>query len=287
MQTISGIHISPQWDSLKMDKFSGTVMVIGSSDSGKSTFVQWLVERLSRHHGRIGWIDGDIGQSILGVPTTMNLAVMDEPPVQLPRPQFTFFIGSNSPRDHMLPTLVGLKRLHDKGVSQGANVVVVDTTGFVTEQSGGGHLKHWKIELLQPNNIIALQKEGELDHIIGPLKRYSPHKLHILPVAEAVQTRPLERRASRRRYLFRHYFQSATKQTVPYSTLPVYGIRYSDRFSLMAFQGVEGFCLALGVVVNFTQDIMEILTPLSDLSKVKSIRFGSLRIDPVTGVEIY
>jgi polynucleotide 5'-hydroxyl-kinase GRC3/NOL9 len=262
-------------------------MVVGSSDSGKSTFVQWLLGRLSRHHGRIGWIDGDIGQSTLGVPTTMNLAVIDEPPVQLPRPQFTFFVGSNSPRDHMLPTLVGLKRLHDKAVSQGTNVVVIDTTGFVREESGGGYLKHWKIELLQPSNIIALQKERELDHIISPLKRCSPHKLHILPVAKAVRTRPLERRASRRRSVFYHYFRSVTKQTIRYSTLPVYGSKHSNKFSLTAFQDGEGFCLGLGVVLTFAEDIMEILTPLSDLSKVESLRIGSLRVDPATGIEIY
>jgi polynucleotide 5'-kinase involved in rRNA processing len=55
----------------------------------------------------------------------------------------------------------------------------------------------------------------------------------------------------------------------------------------MAFQDGEGFCLALGLLVGLTADIMEILTPLSDLSKVKSLRFGSMRVDPVTGVEIY
>jgi len=287
MKVISGIHIPPQWYTLKTDKISGTVMVVGSSDSGKSTFVQWLVGRLSRHHRRIGWIDGDIGQTTLGIPTTMNLALIDEPPEQLPRPQFTFFVGSNSPRAHMLPTLVGLQRLRDKGVSQGATVVVIDTTGFVSERFGGRHLKHWKIELLQPSNIIALQKEGELDHIIGPLKRYSRHNLHILPVAEAVRSRPPERRASRRRTLFRRYFQSVTKQTVQYSTLPVCGLEHADRLSLTALQDGEGFCLALGVVVTITEDIMEIMTPLSDLSRVKSLRLGSLRVDPATGVEVY
>lgn len=287
MQEISGIYVPPQWDTLKMDKFSGTVMVLGSSDSGKSTFVQWVVTHLIRHHRPIGWIDGDIGQSTLGVPATMNLAVIDEPPLQLPRPQFTFFVGSNSPRDHMLPTLVGLKRLQDKGVSQGADVVVIDTTGLVTEESGGANLKHWEIELLQPENIIALQKERELDHIVGPLKRHSNRNVHILPVTEAVRTRPPESRASRRRSQFRHYFACVKKQTIRYSAFSVYGLKHCDPFSLAAFQDEEGFCLALGVVVHFTEEIMEILTPLSDLSRVNSIELGSLRVDPATGIEIY
>ena len=287
MQESPGIHIPPQWDALKMDEFSGTVMVLGSSDSGKSTFVHWLIKCLIRNHKRIGWIDGDMGQSNLGVPTTMSLAVIDESPLQLPRPQFTFFVGSNSPRNHMLPTLVGLKRLQDKGLSQGADVVVIDTTGLVTEESGGANLKHWKIELLQPENIIALQKERELDHIVGPLKRHSNHKVHILPVSEAVRTRPPESRTSGRHSRFRHYFASVKKQNIRYSAFPVFDLRHCDPFSLAAFQDEEGFCLALGVVVHFSEESMEILTPLSDLSRVNSLRLGSLRVDPATGIEIY
>jgi polynucleotide 5'-kinase involved in rRNA processing len=47
-----------------------------------------------------------------------------------------------------------------------------------------------------------------------------------------------------------------------------------------------GFALALGVVLSISSKTIEILTPLSDLSNVASLRFGSLRIDPLTGKEI-
>ena len=286
MKTISDIHIPFQWQAIEIEKLSGTVMVMGSSDSGKSTFAQWLVNSLCRHHERIGWIDGDIGQTTLGIPTTMNLAIVDKPSERLPQPEATFFVGTTSPRNHMLPTLVGLLRLKDRAVSGGATAVVIDTTGFVTRQSGGRYLKHWKIKMLQPGTLFALQRGDEMEHMLRPLKKDSSHHLHVLPVAETVRSRSSERRASHRRTLFRRYFQSATRQIIHYSDLPVYWADTAGRFSLIALQDREGFCLALGVLLKMREDIMEIVTPLSDVSLIESICIGSLHLDPATGIEI-
>jgi polynucleotide 5'-hydroxyl-kinase GRC3/NOL9 len=286
MKTISDIHIPPQWQAIEIDKLSGTVMVMGSSDSGKSTFVQWLVNSLCRHHERIGWLDGDIGQTTLGIPTTMNLAILDKPSERLPQPEATFFVGNTSPRDHMLPTLIGLLRLRDRAVSGGATTVIIDTTGFITRQSGGRYLKHWKIKVLRPGTLFALQRGDEMEHVLRPLKKDSSHHLYVLPVAETVRSRSSERRASHRRTLFRRYFQSATRQIIHYSDLPVYWADTAGRFSLIALQDREGYCLALGILLKKREGIMEIVTPLSDLGMVESLCIGSLHIDPATGIEL-
>jgi polynucleotide 5'-kinase involved in rRNA processing len=286
MKMSSDIHIPLQWQAIEIEKLSGTLMVMGSSDSGKSTFAQWLVNSLCRHHDRVGWIDGDIGQATLGIPTTMNLATVDKASKRLPQPEATFFVGNTSPRDHMLPTLVGLLRLRDRAVSLGATVVIIDTTGFVTRQTGGRYLKYWKIKVLCPEVIFALQRGDEMDHILRPLKKDSSHHLHVLPVAETVRSRSSERRASHRRTLFRRYFQSATTQIIHYSDRPVYWADIAGRFSLIALQDREGFCLALGVLLKMSEDIMEIVTPLSNVSKVESLCIGSLHLDPATGIEI-
>lgn len=274
------------WGDIDTGRISGTVIVIGASDRGKSTLVRWLVERLCQNHERVGWLDGDIGQATLGVPSTMNLAVINNAPTQLPRPHATFFVGSTSPKGHMLPTLVGVQRLRERALADGATAVVVDTTGMVTEEAGGRALKHWKIELLRPATVIALQRGYELKHILAPLKRDRRLTLHIFPPAKAVRTRSTEQRASRRSLLFRHYFRSAIKQAVRYTGLAVYGLERADRRSLVAFQDGEGFALALGVVLSIRREVLEVLTPLSDMTKVASLRLGALRINPVTGEEV-
>jgi polynucleotide 5'-hydroxyl-kinase GRC3/NOL9 len=284
-KTSLAIHVPPQWQTIDLKRISGTVMIIGASDSGKSTLARWLAGRLCRTHERVGWLDADIGQSTLGLPTTMNLAVVNRASLQCPVPRAAFFVGAVSSRGHMLPTVVGVQRLREQALASGATAIVIDTNGLVSETAGGGALKHWKIELLRPETIIALQHETELEHILIPLRHDRRFALSILPPAQAVRPRSVEQRTKRRCRLFRDYFQAATMQTFRYSDLAVYNLERAARLSLMAFQDEEGFTLALGVLMSIRGPMMEVLTTLSDRTRVASLRFGSLRLDPATGAE--
>jgi polynucleotide 5'-hydroxyl-kinase GRC3/NOL9 len=151
------IFIPTAWETLEPERLTGTILVIGASDRGKSTLVRWLVEKLLRRQPKVGWLDGDIGQSTLGVPSTMNLAVLQQFDRNPPQSQGAFFVGATSPRGHMLPTLVGVELLKELALKKGAAAVVIDTTGLVAEDAGGGALKQWKIELLRPGTVLALQ----------------------------------------------------------------------------------------------------------------------------------
>jgi polynucleotide 5'-hydroxyl-kinase GRC3/NOL9 len=264
---------------------SGTLLVIGASDRGKSTLVRWLVEKLIRRHQKVGWLDGDIGQSTLGVPSTMNLAV-PERLAENPPPRETFFVGAVSPRGHMLPTLVGLELLKELAVNEGAAAVVVDTTGLVAQETGGAALKLWKIELLRPSAVIALQRNGELEHILAPLRRERRFALYELPVAAGVAARSAEERAKRRRRLFRRYFEESRPLRVGLEAVPVYGAETFRVGRLLSFQDDRGLTLALGTVAAQGGEGLEILTPLADLSAVAGLRLGSILLDPATGEEL-
>ncbi len=37
------LEVPPQWKQLDLEQMAGTIVVIGQTDSGKSTFVRWLV----------------------------------------------------------------------------------------------------------------------------------------------------------------------------------------------------------------------------------------------------
>lgn len=266
---------------------TGTVIVIGQADSGKSTFVRWLVDQLCRQQRRVGWLDADVGQSTLGVPTTMNLAVLDEPlGERLPRSQATFFVGATSPRGHMLPVIVGTHKLQRQARRMGAEVIVVDTTGLVAQEAGGGALKHWKIALLAPKTIIAIQRYGELAHILTPLVREPRLEVHILPVANAVNRKPIEMRIDRRRQRFRRYFASATQLSIDYTRLPVYGLEQAGPHRLVALQDARGFVIALGIILGMSAREFALLTPARDADRVASLRIGSLRLNPATGEEL-
>jgi polynucleotide 5'-hydroxyl-kinase GRC3/NOL9 len=159
-ETGSGwIKVPAGWAALEPERLAGTILVIGATDRGKSTLVRWLTERLFERHHRVGWLDGDIGQSALGVPSTMSLALLDAAPEGLPRPRKSFFVGAVSPRGHMLPLLVGAQRLRQQATAAGVTALVVDTTGLVAAEAGGGALRR-KIELLQPQTVIACRRSG-------------------------------------------------------------------------------------------------------------------------------
>ena len=282
----SEFKVPNQWHAINTEQLSGTTIVIGPPDSGKSTLVQWLVKRLSQTYPVVGWLDGDIGQTTLGVPTTMNLALLEGTKDQVLRLLATIFVGSTSPRGHMDALLDGLHRLQKLALVTSTAAMVVDTTGMIDEHSGGNILKKKKIELLQPRTIIALQRQQELEHIITPLQTEQRCNVYVVNPCEAVVRKSPEKRTQRRRIRFHRYFQSAIQHPIQHDALPVFGQTRPAKMSLMAFQDKMGFALALGVVLSISAESMEILTPLPDLSNVAGLRFGALRLDPLTGNEI-
>jgi polynucleotide 5'-hydroxyl-kinase GRC3/NOL9 len=284
--SVESVQVPAEWRELDVEDLSGTIMVIGDSNSGKSTFTRWLVAHLCRFHDRVGWLDGDMGQTTLGVPTTLNLAVVSDWNGPLPKPDAAFFVGSTSPKRHMLPTLVGIQLLREQALVQGATAVVVDTTGLVAPEAGGGALKEWKIAMLRPTTIIALQRERELEHILAPLRRETRVALHSFPVVDAVRPRSPEGRAKRRRTLFLDYFSEALSKRIPIGDLPVYGLENLCPKRLVSFQDREDLSLALGVIRSVSAGVLEIFTPLRQTNEVASIRVGDLRLDPDSGEEL-
>ena len=281
----SYFKVPNQWNEINVEQLTGTIMVIGRPDSGKSTMVHWLFKRLCQVHPRIGWLDGDIGQTTLGVPTTINLALFERIRDRLPHHVASIFIGSTSPRSHISPLLDGLQRLQKLALAANTAALVVDTTGMIDQHADGYVLKRKKIELLQPNTVIALQCELELEHIITPLRMEQSCHIYVFDASEFVVRKSPEKRARRRRNRFHRYFKSTIQHQIQHDALPVFGPTPVNN-SLMAFQDKMGFALALGVVRSMSSETMEIMTPLSDLSHVASLRFGALRIDPYTGEEI-
>ncbi len=286
----TSIHIPPEWQRLDPALLKGTVMVIGKSDTGKTTLARYLFHELCRHYGQVGFLDCDVGQSTLGLPTTMTMAlsITAEEANSPPRGEsFSYFIGSTSPRGHMLPTVVGAHKLQMKAQEMGAEAIVVDTTGLVDRAAGGGVLKHWKIELLQPLALVSLARGSELEHILWPWRRDRRVRVHELRVSKHVQERDRETRVRYREKRFGNYFSEAGNLKVSLRNTVVFGIEEMSRGRVLAFQDEEGFALALGVAQGYERSLQTLVvrTPLASMEGVSSIRFGTLRLDPATGQE--
>jgi polynucleotide 5'-hydroxyl-kinase GRC3/NOL9 len=257
-------------------------MIIGASDTGKSTLARYLFQQSCARGIRAAYLDADVGQGVLGPPTTMTVALASRPDDDRfpPRgPRATFFVGANTPRGHMLPTVIGALRLQDKASALGAEAILVDTTGLVERREGGKALKQWKIELLAPTVVVGLQRHRELEPILWPLRLDGRVRSIDLPVSPLVVERSRETRIAWRRRRWACYLEGAPSHSVSLRHTAIYDLDRLAVGTVLAFQDAEGFVLGLGVVeqLDRLEGTAMVRSPLSSLQQAESVRLGATR----------
>jgi len=211
------------------------VMFIGDVDSGKTTALTFVANELINLGYRVGIVDSDLGQKGILPPATVSLGIVEEnfPSLSAVEPYMHYFIGITTPAQYIGETVVGVKRLVDVARSM-ADVVLIDTTGFVT--GPGFDLKRLKIEAVRPDLVVFIQSTGEREHSIEELMAVSS------PLAEAVllkrseRVRPYshEERRAIRAAKWRTYFSGSSPVLVDLSTLRVSGTSMFSGRSLTA-----------------------------------------------------
>jgi polynucleotide 5'-hydroxyl-kinase GRC3/NOL9 len=162
--------LTPEWEAaLHRAAEAPVVMVIGESDTGKTTFVTALANAAVARGLSVGIVDADLGQSEVGPPTTVGLG---RPRSRLSRPADAEilaleFVGVTSPARNVLGTLVATRRLVDRARAAALDRVIVDTSGLVAGGLGRA-LKQAKIELVAPEIVVCLERAGECAGIVGP-----------------------------------------------------------------------------------------------------------------------
>ncbi|MFB0526718.1 MAG: Clp1/GlmU family protein [bacterium] len=182
------------------------VLILGQTDTGKTFFCSYLANRLLAQGLKAGILDCDTGQSDIGPPGTIGLAVL---PGQIifpgeVEPTALYFTGSNSPAFHFMPSLVGLKRLVDQGLTL-ADILIIDTPGWVQGEKARA-LHRSEIEMLSPDVIILLQRSDELEHLV---KSYPREKIVRIPVTKGPSPRNHEERKVLREAMYKKYLKQA------------------------------------------------------------------------------
>jgi len=277
-----------------LEKERGIAIIIGATDTGKTTLANFLILNLCRRGLKVALVDADIGQSTLGPPGTIGFAVFKSDPdweVVLSPPEI-FLVGSTTPEGHFPLFLKGVKRMVEKARSYGTEVILVDTTGFVLGEAGK-ELKRRKIDLISPRFILALQKSDEMEHILDLYQENPLCKILRLPLSEKVRPRSMEERRIYRTNRFQDYFKYATTHELAIDevqieeevldpngeTLPLdWSLRINGL--LIGLKDNNDDALALGLIRNYFEEkrLLRILTPLQDIQKVKTIQLSSLKI---------
>lgn len=194
----------------------GVVLVIGAVDTGKTTFCLQLANAGVRAGLVTAVVDSDVGQSEIGPPGTIGMAILQEP-VELLRdlsPKRIYFVGYTSPVNHQTEVVAGVKRMTEEALARGAQLVVVDTSGLV-RGAIGRNLKMSKVQALIPRHIAGIRKGNELDPLIAEYSKLDKIKVYSVPSSPLARRKPQDYRSRRRRAMFFEEFHKAERHIIP------------------------------------------------------------------------
>jgi polynucleotide 5'-hydroxyl-kinase GRC3/NOL9 len=279
-------------------KGKAKIFVLGAVDTGKSYLCSYLVKQLCKNGKSAALIDTDPGQSLLGPPATVAMALFRETrdrehyrgifqrPDSITTAQVLSmgFVGSISPAGNFLQVLVGLKKLIDKAVSYSVPSIIINTSGLIS-QPGGREFKFQKIDMVAPSHLIAVQRTRELEPIVKNFAKRPSISLTRLKISPAVRRKTPAERISYRKRLFDQYFQDATPLCLSLFSFGLHGrvpdLRFFTQWEdmVIALCDEKNFALALARIENFSEGIIQCITPLKDKKKIKSIQFGTFYLN--------
>jgi len=262
------------------------IMVLGGTDTGKTTLVRCLADLLSEHY-ETGIVDLDMGQSRLGPPTTIAWGKLKGGFSKWEDIEISdfYFTGSLSPPGNLLPVIVGGKMITEKAKKR-CKKIIIDTTGLIAEPYGRV-LKQYKIDIISPQVVIGLERENELSPILHPYKAQKYPVIIKIPVPPSVCQKSPEFRLEYRQLCFSSYFKSGrlikvdtkkvairfTRERVPFISEKLLG-------RIVSFRDEFHRDLALGIIeeVEVSEKKLVILTPLNSSIKFTTIVVGMVNI---------
>ncbi len=229
--------IPHEWDNLAQrivgEAKSGKLykaIVLGEVDTGKTFFSTYLANRLKERMGKVAILDCDSGQSDIGAPGTFGMLVLEDSAIFLSEiePSHMFFLGAHSPGLHFAPALVGVAQMVRKA-EKDADALIIDTTGWV-QGDGGRAIKKAKLDIVDPDMVILMQRGTELEHLV----KHLPQEMVVrLPVSKkASSTSQMDRKALRE-HVSRSYFKDAKVFEIPFKQV------YTDRCYFLTGTKIE------------------------------------------------
>ena len=263
-----------------------TTLFIGGIDAGKSTLARATCAYALRLGRTPAYLDADVAQKTVGPPATVGMKVIREPDDlthdRMAEADVLGFVGSTSSEDHLLPLVGAVQRLRARALAAGADVVVVDTGG---EVSGirAQLVKYYKVDMLEPDLVVGLQRGEELEPILGVIQRFFGIETLSAPVHQSVVLATVEERMEQRRTSMARYFSGELQRfrvrpTVFLPTLPpLFDLEALDRLLVGLSDGAGGFT-GLGYLEHVPDDGgLRLISPVAEAPK--ALRLGSVRLE--------
>lgn len=273
----------PQWQALlsvitKLGR--GAAMIMGTTDSGKSTLARYLITQLLAEGITVSLVDTDVGQTSLGLPGTISLkAFSSERDLANFAPDRMFFVGAVNPATR-IPLIIRMAGRAVTECRRKSDLVLIDTSGLVSGRIGEA-LKTAKTRAIRPERIIAVQKADEIEHI---LKLTGDVDISRLAASGMVKSRGMAARVRYRERKYEDYFRE--NQPMEYLVhMQEAEFFYNDktmspkngfpRGNIVGLNRDEE-TLALGILTETSDDWITFRSPLKSIKKINRIVFGDI-----------
>lgn len=138
------------------------IIVLGIS-SGKTTFIKYLANNFLKEGLKGGYLDSDLGQQIIYIPTTINIGSIDDYIISSEniKPEKTVFIGATFPKgDYKFIVSLSCRRLIEDYIvkNKDINFILIDTDGWIKTEAGILY-KNFFIQTVNPDIIIVFHDE--------------------------------------------------------------------------------------------------------------------------------
>lgn len=292
------IRVSRQWlDLLKQlplgsgsPQENGRIVVIGGSDTGKTTLCRWLLSKLPEQT-RPALVDSDIGQSTVGPPACVGWRMAG-------RTDYEFtFTGDITPATHPTATLAGTCRAVFAAETAGANTVLLDTSGYLSGR-GGFELKSAKLELLAPGpgskrplHAILIGDSPEIKRLMAGWYKDPRLTIHRIAQSEVLVQKTRTQRTEWRRQRFAEALAGCDLRRVTLRGKQLIGLPTAAELKaaghevseleglLVAFGDRQRWGLCLGRLQQLNVKAQEILVRAPQPAEMaESIIFGTLRL---------
>jgi polynucleotide 5'-kinase involved in rRNA processing len=256
-----------------------TVMLLGGPDAGKTALAAVAADIISKEE-RAGIVDLDMGQAHIGPPSTMAWGLLEGGfnGWERIKAEGIYFTGALSPPGSMLPSLTGAKLLLESARSK-CPKVIIDTSGLITGPIGRLY-KQYKIDLLKPDIVLAVEESGELEHILSPYAHMESPVIIRLKPSPLTRVKGVPLRAGFRAERFKGYFEGSRVFEVD---LRKCGVRYTrdngnDELEgrLMSFRDSSGTDICLGVIekAHLAEGLITVRSPLKPDTRYACIIIG-------------
>jgi polynucleotide 5'-hydroxyl-kinase GRC3/NOL9 len=196
-----------------------TAMVLGTIDSGKSSFCTYLINRLLRDKKKVAILDGDLGQSDIGPPCTVSYTFVTKPVTDLFNltAKDAYFVGVTSPSTAIGKVVEGLSKLKKEIMINNPDFIVINTDGWI-EDEDAIYYKIKLVEELAPDVVFCIQQNEDMATLINALEKF---RKTVVESPSAVGQRNRERRKNLRELGYVKFLRKAKVESLPLSWVKV------------------------------------------------------------------